>query len=358
MHRSRYALILPCVLAISTAAGARAQPAPAPSTDVQTDKARELHLEADALYRKGEFAKARASYLAAWALKKHWQIAGSLADCEVKLGLFRDAAEHFAYYFRNLPVGRTPPPSAKKLYDDAKAKVATIIVQVNEGGADVKVDGVLVGTSPLQDPVFVAPGKHQVEARLGSKRASATFTADAGKPANLPLELKEETGAPAVTATAVPSASATTTASAAPSVTATVVPTAPTRSNVPAYALGAVGLASLIAGGVLVGAYENAKAEIRTGMPRDAQGDPLCQRPPVTGPERPECPSLRTKNDQATTMGNAGFALFGVGGVAIAGAVAYFFLWPHPSTAAARGASRLVPVTGRDGVGLMWIGSF
>jgi hypothetical protein len=83
MHRTRYALLLSAGLVFSTwAVDTRAQPAPAPSGDVQTDKARELHIEADALYRRGDYAKARASYLAAWALKQHWQIAGSLADCE------------------------------------------------------------------------------------------------------------------------------------------------------------------------------------------------------------------------------------------------------------------------------------
>lgn len=147
--------------------------------DALTDKARVLYDEAAISYQKSNYAEARASLLAAWSLKKHWQIAGSLGGCEVQLGLYRDAAEHLAYFMRLSP---NKPPSAdtKALFEKATAKLGALVIAVDAPAADVVVDGKFIGKSPIEDPVFVEPGAHTIEARLGAKRATADATTPAG----------------------------------------------------------------------------------------------------------------------------------------------------------------------------------
>src|SRR5262245_11666729 len=84
---------------ISSTAGA-AESLPRAGVDAGTEKARELHAQGDRLYERGEYARAHTAYVAAWSLKKHYQIAGNLGDCEVRIGKYRDAAEHLSYFIR------------------------------------------------------------------------------------------------------------------------------------------------------------------------------------------------------------------------------------------------------------------
>lgn len=159
-----------------------------------TAKAGALYDEGRALYQKGQLAAARASYLAAWSLKKHWQIAANLADTEIQLGKLRDAAEHAAYYLRNAPADRHARGDA--LLAKAQAGVGTLTVHVDQAGAEVLVDGQAVGTSPLEAPVFVEPGHHTIEARIGSRFASIAADAPAGARQDVVLAPKESSTPP------------------------------------------------------------------------------------------------------------------------------------------------------------------
>jgi hypothetical protein len=186
--------IIVCPLALTLSAPVAAQAGPPGRSDVVTDKARELHMEADALYKQGQYARARASYIAAWALKQHWQIAGNLGETEVQLGLYRDAAEHLAYFMRNLPDPSSPDGSermtvAKKLYQKARSNIGTLNVSVDVAGAEIVVDGKIAGKAPLEDPVFVDPGHHTIEARLGAKLATAEVDVTAGAERSVPITL-------------------------------------------------------------------------------------------------------------------------------------------------------------------------
>ena len=49
---------------------------------------------------KKDWTAAHAAFLEAWKLNEHYQIAANLGSMEIKLGRFRDAAEHLAIYLR------------------------------------------------------------------------------------------------------------------------------------------------------------------------------------------------------------------------------------------------------------------
>ena len=104
-------LLVAVTAAIAAAVSGTALAAPEGVNDAAiTDKARELRNEGNAFYKKGDLPHARAAYLGAWLLKKHWQIALNLGDVEVRLGLFREGAEHLAYYLRES--AKEEPPCA------------------------------------------------------------------------------------------------------------------------------------------------------------------------------------------------------------------------------------------------------
>src|SRR5450432_3751077 len=80
---------------ISHAAGATASD--------PTLAAKELVRQGSAEYSKQHWEAARASFQKAWELKRHYAIAANLADVELKLGRYREAAEHLEYALANLP---------------------------------------------------------------------------------------------------------------------------------------------------------------------------------------------------------------------------------------------------------------
>lgn len=172
--------------------------APPVAADALTDQARELHLKGAALFEKGEYPQAEAAFLAAWAIKKHFQIAANLGACELKLGKSRAAAEHLAYAVRAfVPQDSPERATAAKLLAEARAKIATVTLSVDTDGADVLVDGALVGTTPLAEPLFVEPGSHTIDVRRdGEVRASAKVDAKEGSDQTLTLSGKKIAAGP------------------------------------------------------------------------------------------------------------------------------------------------------------------
>jgi hypothetical protein len=130
--------------------------------------------------------------LAALSVKPHPQIAGNLASCELKLGMFREAAEHITFFLSN-QTQDTPPgrrEAGEAVLKEASAKIATIRVRVDLDGADVLVDGRSAGTAPLSTPIFLEPGKHTIEARQdGYSTARVPVEASAGLSKDIALLL-------------------------------------------------------------------------------------------------------------------------------------------------------------------------
>ena len=120
-------------------------------------------------------------YQQAWTLKHTYDIAGNLGQVELKLGKFRDAAEHLDFTLRLFPpTGKAAPREAIRLaFEAARKEVAALTIRVSAQGAAVSVDGTAIGLSPFEVPVFVDPGKRTLEAtrqRGGRIVAAGTTT--------------------------------------------------------------------------------------------------------------------------------------------------------------------------------------
>ncbi|WP_437713283.1 hypothetical protein WMF45_46395 [Sorangium sp. So ce448] len=199
-----------CAATVETVALAQTQDTPGAPRD---DGAR----AADS-YRKGvEAAKARrwldahAAYLEAWRLEQHFQIAANLARAELKLGKHRDAAEHISFFLREAEgVSELDRTLARQMLDEARAKIATLTLVVSRPGATVLIDGVPVGTSPLEGELYVEPGERRIEARLqGESPVQSSVALAPG--ASQQVALRFAAGAPverdaAVERTAAPAA--------------------------------------------------------------------------------------------------------------------------------------------------------
>lgn len=160
-----YALTPLSLLAVLSAS----QPAPAqPPAEPPPDAAvitRHYEAGQKAAKRK-QWPQARQSFLEAWKLRPHYQIAANLGRAELMVGAYRDAAEHLAFFLREAPaeVSAEDRAQAQQWLDEAKAKIGTIRVKVEPADAEVLLDGVAL-PAPLPPEVYVEPGKRVLEAR-------------------------------------------------------------------------------------------------------------------------------------------------------------------------------------------------
>lgn len=182
-----------CVVSfMALAGGSHAQTKPSPPTVATTDRARALHLEGARLFAQAKYDDGYAALLAAWALKKHPQIAGTLAECEAKIGKYRDAAEHFARVVAD-PSGEALPEEkhlAQQRLREMQAKVATLTIDVEPLGSEVLIDDGSIGRAPVTAPVFVDPGEHKIVARMaGRPDAMQTVRATPGMARKVTLSL-------------------------------------------------------------------------------------------------------------------------------------------------------------------------
>ena len=65
-------------------------------------RARELYTQARELGEAGKYQEAYKVLQETWSLHKHWVIVGYLAYLELKLGRYRESAEHSMYALRSL----------------------------------------------------------------------------------------------------------------------------------------------------------------------------------------------------------------------------------------------------------------
>jgi hypothetical protein len=112
------------------------------------------------------FAEAVREFEQAYELWPDYRVLYNIGKVRVTLGRSAEAVAAFEAYLEKggaeLPEERRQ--EVREAVAGQLAHVATIDVRVSEDGAEVRVDGRLVGTSPLGAPVRVTEGKHTVEA--------------------------------------------------------------------------------------------------------------------------------------------------------------------------------------------------
>lgn len=333
-------LAAPAAHAQPASAGTGQKSQPAGST-AMTDTARQLYDEGLKALEAERSDVAHAKFTAAWRIHQHYQIAGNLGFAEEKLGMYRDAAEHLSFYLRESPSTKVAERKvAEASLKKALAHVGSVTLHVVPEGAEVAIDGALVGAAPLSGPVFLQPGEHAITARMdGYVRARVTVTATAGGSQEVTVRmLPEVTPSVPVVPPEVP----------------TVAPAPEKRSLVPAIALGAGSVVGIAVGVGLTVASNGASSDA------DAQGAAIlgaggqCVAP---GSFAAQCEALASTLERRDALGNgAGVAYASAGALAIGAAV--YLLWPQERSGAAQRELTVVPVVGmrEGGLGVrgMW----
>src|SRR5262249_46401704 len=128
---------------------------------------RQLLIDGKKAWKAGKTAEACDAFKQAWSAYHHYQIAGALGECDFQSKHYRDAAEHLAYAMLE-PAGQAPSGERErpeKLLKDAEAKVVALRIQVEPIGAEVLVNGRVVGKAPINGVVYAEAGSVLVEAK-------------------------------------------------------------------------------------------------------------------------------------------------------------------------------------------------
>lgn len=163
-------------VAIGAAAGAAVGFAPGAAQADPASDAAKIFQEADAAASKKDWATCVAKAEQAWATFQHAQIRGLQGKCELEMGKYREAAIHISFYEKTSTSGVEPDflDALKK----AKEHVEELTITNPKAGATVSVDGVELGPAPVT--LFVDPGKHVVDVKLGADSVKKEIDAVAG----------------------------------------------------------------------------------------------------------------------------------------------------------------------------------
>ena len=179
------AFALAALVAVATS-GARAE---------ELDRAEELFRAGNRAFAVGDYQAAFTQYREAWSLRKSFDIACNLGRTEAEIGLARDATEHLDDCLRTFSVSsRNEMKDAnrrfRELFNRVRAEVGALDVESRPSGAEITVDGVVYGVTPLGRQLFVDPGERRVRARLrGYDSQEVVVSVAAGGSAQVRLEL-------------------------------------------------------------------------------------------------------------------------------------------------------------------------
>lgn len=322
-----------------------------------SDRAKAYYVEGMKAAEAKNWVQAHAAFLEAWRLNEHYQIAANLGSMEIKLGKYRDAAEHLSVYLRKAPQDKVKDRMrALAFYEEAKKKVGTVQVTVNVNGAEILVDDKVVGISPMLDDIYVDPGPRFIKVRkTGHNATETTIEAAAGSTHQVPLTMGKPPEPPKPEVEPAP-----------PPPVRPVVPESdafkPKREVVIAgVAVTAVGL---VAGTIfaVVSSGQATDADDRMGQLEKAGGPNAC----TTGVYQSECDTLRDLRGGRDTFGNLAVWSFITAGLAGTGTAIYALVLPSVSggtpdsepAPAPKSSARFTPVVTPQGGGLMVTGSF
>jgi hypothetical protein len=180
------------------------------------------------LYREGDFRSALIEFQRAYEASPNYKVLYNLGQTSLELQDYAGALKALRGYLQG--GGRAVPPARRtQVQADLKrleSRVAHVDIRVNVTDAEVTVDDVSVGKSPLHGPVLVSEGRRRIAAtKAGLTSAERVIDVAGGDSPKVSLELVEPK-APAPVIVPVPTPEPRETPAPVP-----VAPTAPLRTT-------------------------------------------------------------------------------------------------------------------------------
>ncbi|HWA70816.1 MAG TPA: PEGA domain-containing protein [Polyangiaceae bacterium] len=161
---------------------ADAAPAAAPTPEAIKEAA-ERYQRGLSIYAEGEYLLALVEFERAYQLAPNYRVLYNIGQVRIQLARYAKALEALQEYLKQ---GGDEIANERReaVMNDLKMlgeRTAKLRLTINEPGADISIDGVLVGTAPLAEPIVVDAGEHTVEVRKGGFYDKSSFVTVAGR---------------------------------------------------------------------------------------------------------------------------------------------------------------------------------
>lgn len=159
----------------------------------QVKRARDLWYRGVDAFRAGNYEEARRAFAECYQLMPKSDVLRNLSISEIQSGHYVSAARHLKQLLAS--PGDLPSnvrEEANNRLAQAEAQIGQLKISVDVSGAEVRIDGTVIGRSPLEDSWYIEPGQHEiVVTKAGYPSESRQVFALAG--VAIPIEVSLET---------------------------------------------------------------------------------------------------------------------------------------------------------------------
>lgn len=170
---------------------AEARPKKKPPLTASQREADGLFKRGVQLYDEGKFADALAAFEEAYALAPHPLVLKNIAATHRELSHYAEAVRTFRRFLTEGEgqVDQARLDAARAELDTLLARAARVTVTIEGAtGAQLVVDGEVLGAMPIEMPLILQPGEHRIEVR-GGRRAHEAETIRVGSGEELAVAL-------------------------------------------------------------------------------------------------------------------------------------------------------------------------
>jgi tetratricopeptide (TPR) repeat protein len=146
-----------------------------------------------ALYGDGEFLLALVEFERAYQLSNNFKVLYNIGQVRIQLGRYAKAKEALEQYLKagGSSLSAERAQAVNKDLSTLAERTATLNVVSSEVGADISLDGKVIATSPLTEPLIVDAGEHNlVLHKSGFYDAAQSVTLAGHDQVELKVELK------------------------------------------------------------------------------------------------------------------------------------------------------------------------
>jgi len=175
-------LALATVLLSTSIAAAQPSPAGAPPAAAAVEEGKAHFLRGVSLFHESDFRSALVEFRRAYELSHNFKVLYNLGQTELELQDYAGARSSFQRYLfeggGEIEAGRRA--SVEEDIKKLAARVARVEVKANVTDAEVLVDDVVVGKTPLKEPLLVSIGRRKLTLQKGGAVSTARFVELAG----------------------------------------------------------------------------------------------------------------------------------------------------------------------------------